>query len=99
MEGDEWGEVNMGGGEYRGGEYRGGEYRKVNMEGNEIKYGFTYFNMLIICMLLQIINKVKVTHQGQGHINVKVKISIFSQFYVKFTYFHIFNPLYVSIVH
>ena len=29
-------------------------------------YNFTYFNMLIIYMTLQIINKVKVTHQGQG---------------------------------
>ena len=28
---------------------------------------------LIICILLQIINMVKVTHQGQGHIKVKVK--------------------------
>ena len=34
---------------------------------------FTYFNILILCMLLQTINKVKVTHQGQGHIKVKVK--------------------------
>ena len=34
---------------------------------------FTYFNLLIICMWLQIINKVKVTHQGEGHIKVKVK--------------------------
>ena len=36
---------------------------------------FTYFNFLILCMWLQVINKVKVTHQGQGHIKVKVKIS------------------------
>ena len=33
---------------------------------------FTYFNMLILYMLLQIINKVNVTYQGQGHIKVKV---------------------------
>ena len=39
-------------------------------------YMFTYFNMLIICMLLQLINKVKVTHQGKGHIKVKIKIYI-----------------------
>ena len=32
-----------------------------------------YFNLLIICMWLQVINKVKVTHQGEGHIKVKVK--------------------------
>ena len=36
---------------------------------------FTYFNFLILCMWLQVINKVKVTHQGEGHIKVKVKIS------------------------
>ena len=34
---------------------------------------FTYFDMLILCMWLQVINKVMVTHQGQGHIKVKVK--------------------------
>ena len=38
---------------------------------------FTYFNMLNLCIWLQIINKVKVTHQGEGHIKVKVKISSF----------------------
>ena len=36
---------------------------------------FTYFNFLILCMWLQDIDKVKVTHQGQGHIKVKIKIS------------------------
>ena len=36
---------------------------------------FTYFSFLILCMWLQVINKVKVTHQGEGHIKVKVKIS------------------------
>ena len=34
---------------------------------------FTYFNLLILYMWLQVINKVKVTHQGEGHIKVKVK--------------------------
>ena len=34
---------------------------------------FTYFNLLILCMWLQVINKVRVTHQGQGHIKVKAK--------------------------
>ena len=34
---------------------------------------FTYFNFLILCMWLQVFNKVKVTHQGEGHIKVKVK--------------------------
>ena len=33
---------------------------------------FTYFNLLIICMWPKVINKVKVTHQGEGHIKVKV---------------------------
>ena len=36
---------------------------------------FTHFNLLILCIRLQVINKVKVTHQGQGQIKVKVKIS------------------------
>ena len=34
---------------------------------------FAYFNLLNLCMWLQVINKVKVKHQGQGHIKVKVK--------------------------
>ena len=37
---------------------------------------FTYFNMLILCIWLQLIDEVKVTHLGEGHIKVKVKISI-----------------------
>ena len=36
---------------------------------------FTYFNMSILCIWLQVLNEVKVTHQGEGHIKVKVKIS------------------------
>ena len=36
---------------------------------------FTYFGFLVLCMWLQVINKVKVTHQGEGQIKVKVKIS------------------------
>ena len=36
---------------------------------------FIYFNLLILCMLQQVITKVKVTHEGEGHIKVKVKIS------------------------
>ena len=36
---------------------------------------FTDFNFLILCMWLQVINKVKVTYQGEGYIKVKVKIS------------------------
>ena len=39
--------------------------------------------MLILCMLLQMINKVKATCQGQGH----SKISTSFKFYVKFYLF------------
>ena len=45
---------------------------KGHMRKND---NFTYFNFLILCMWLQVINQVKVTHQGKGHIKVKVKIS------------------------
>ena len=48
----------------------------------EKKMSFTYFNLLIICMWLQFINKVKVTHQGEGHIKVKVKYLHPFKFYV-----------------
>ena len=34
---------------------------------------FIYFNLLFLCMWLQVIDKVKVTNQGEGQINVKVK--------------------------
>ena len=34
---------------------------------------FTYFNTLILCVWLQVINRVKFIHQGEGHIKVKVK--------------------------
>ena len=36
---------------------------------------FTYFNMCIIRIWLQVINEVKVTHQSEGHIKNKVKMS------------------------
>ena len=36
---------------------------------------FTYSNMLILCICLQVISEVKVTHQDEDHIKVKVKIS------------------------
>ena len=45
----------------------------------------TYFNMLILCIWLQVINKVKVTHQGEGHIKVKVKYLHPFKFYVAHT--------------
>ena len=47
---------------------------RSRLRSYEKTYNFTYFNMLILCMLLQYINKGKVT--PQGHIKVKVKISI-----------------------
>ena len=43
---------------------------------------FTYFKFLILCMGLQVINKVKVTHQGEGPIKVKEKYLHPVQFYV-----------------
>ena len=46
--------------------------RSSSYEKND---NFTYFNSLFLCMWLQVINKVKVTHQGKGHIKIKVKIS------------------------
>ena len=60
---------------------------------------FTYFNLLNLCMWLQVINKVKVKHQGQGHIKVKVKYLLPFQLYVKFYLFQHINPLYVAIGH
>ena len=60
---------------------------------------FTYFNFLILCMWPKVINKVKVTHQGQGHIKVKVKYLLPFQLYVKFYLFKHINPLYVAIGH
>ena len=58
---------------------------------------FTCFNMLILCMWLQVINKVKVTHHGEDHITVthhgedhitvKVQISTYFTFYG-----HLFGP-------
>ena len=35
----------------------------------------SYFNLLILCMWLQVINMVKGIYQGEGHIKVKVRIS------------------------
>ena len=46
----------------------------------EKNYSFTYFNWLI-----KVINKVKVTHQGEGHIKVKVKYIHPFKFYVDHT--------------
>ena len=46
--------------------------KSMSYEKND---NFTYFNMLILFIWSQVINEVKVTHQGQGHIKVKVKIS------------------------
>ena len=46
---------------------------------------FTYFNTLILCVWLQVINKVKFIHQGEGHIRVKVKYRYLFKFYVAHT--------------
>ena len=53
--------------------------RSMSYEKND---SFTYFNFLILCTWLQVINKVKVTHQGEGHIKVKVKYLHPFKFYV-----------------
>ena len=60
---------------------------------------FTYFKILILCIWLQVINEVKVTHQVEGHIKVKVKISIPFQFYTKFYLFQHIIPLCVATNH
>ena len=60
---------------------------------------FTYFNTLFFCMWLQSINKVKVTHQGKGHIKVKVKYLAPFQFNVKFYLFQHIDPLCVATSH
>ena len=46
---------------------------------------FIYFNMLILCIWLQVINKVKDTHQGEGCIKVKVNYLHPFKFYVAHT--------------
>ena len=46
---------------------------------------FAYFNIFILCMWLQFINKVKVTHQSEGHIKIKVKYLRPFQLYVGHT--------------
>ena len=48
---------------------------------------FTYFNLLVLCMWLQVINKVNGTHQDEGHVKVKVRNIFFpSNFILNFTY-------------
>ena len=47
----------------------------IGSRSNEKNDNFTYFNMLICCIWLQVINEVKVTHQGECPIKVKVKMS------------------------
>ena len=54
--------------------------------------------MLILYILLQVINEVKVTNQVEGHIKVKVKISTF-KFYAKFYLFQHIIPLRVATSH
>ena len=46
--------------------------RSMSYEKND---NFTYFNMLILCVWLQVIDNVMATHLGEGHIKVKVKLS------------------------
>ena len=51
-----------------------GQSKNSYLPSNSLS-NFTYFNMLILSMWLQVMNKAKFTHQGEGHIKVKVKIS------------------------
>ena len=46
---------------------------------------FTYFNTLILCVWVQVINKVKFIHQHEGHIKVKAKYLHLCKFYVAHT--------------
>ena len=41
--------------------------------------------MLILCIWVQVINKVKVTYQGEGYIKVKVKYLHSFKFYLAHT--------------
>ena len=52
------------------------------MRKNDSSTYFTYLNLLILHMWLQVINNVKVTHQGKGHIKVKIKYLHSFKFYV-----------------
>ena len=50
-------------------------------------------------MWLKVINEVKVIHQGEGHIKVKVKISSSLSTLCKILFILNINPLYVAIGH
>ena len=52
-----------------------------------------------LCIWLQVINEVKVTHQGEGHIKVKVKYLLPFQFYAKFYLFQHIISLCVAASH
>ena len=55
--------------------------------------------MSILRIWLQIINEVKVTHQGQGHIKVKIKYLLPFQFYAKFYLFqHIILYVWLQVI-
>ena len=56
--------------------------RLTSCEKND---NFTYFNTLILCVWLQVINNVKFIHRGEGHIKVKVKYLHLFKFYVACT--------------
>ena len=54
---------------------KGLSIKVIGSQSYEKNDNFTYFNMSILCIWLQVINKVKATHQAVGHIKIKVKIS------------------------
>ena len=55
--------------------------------------------MSILCIWLQVINEVKVTHKVEGHIKIKVKYLLPFQFYMKFYLFQHIIPLCVATSH
>ena len=55
--------------------------------------------MIILYIWLQVINEVKVTNQGEGHIKVKVKYLLPFQFYAKFYVFQHIIPLCMATSH
>ena len=52
--------------------------------------------MSILCIWLQVITKVKVTHQGEGYIKIKVKIS--TSFPILCQIFTYFNTLFLCML-
>ena len=67
-------------------EYKGIWVKVKVYEKND---NFTYFNMLILYIWLQVINEAKVTHHDEGPFQFNVKLYLFQHS----------NPLYVATSH